>query len=41
MLAVRQEGDVTTMERRLEDDWYPIRMLDGRVQRGEPLVLSC
>jgi DUSAM domain-containing protein len=28
------------MERNLEDDWYPIRMLDDRVQRGEPLVLT-
>lgn len=27
-------------ERSLEDDWYPIRMLDDRVQEGEPLVLT-
>jgi DUSAM domain-containing protein len=24
----------------LEDDWHPIRMLDNRVQQGEPLVLT-
>ena len=28
------------MEKNLEDDWYPIRMLDNRVQQGEPLVLT-
>lgn len=27
-------------EKNLEDDWYPIRMLDNRVQQGEPLVLT-
>jgi DUSAM domain-containing protein len=24
----------------LEDDWYPIRMLDNRVQQGAPLELT-
>jgi DUSAM domain-containing protein len=24
----------------LENDWYPIRMLDNRVQQGEPLELT-
>ncbi len=24
----------------LEDDWYPIRMLDNRVRQGEPLELT-
>jgi DUSAM domain-containing protein len=26
--------------RNLEDDWYPIRMLDNRVQQGETLELT-
>ncbi len=26
--------------RNLEDDWYPIRMLDNRVQQGEALELT-
>jgi hypothetical protein len=28
------------MEQNLEDEWYPIRMLDNRVQQGEPLSLT-
>ncbi len=28
------------MERNLEDDWYPIRMLDNRIQQGEALELT-
>ena len=40
VLAAWKEGEVKMPERSLEDDWYPIRMLDNRVQQGEPLVLT-